>query len=244
MCNQREDIDVAINRRRHGEDKHIVSWTNVLGRNSSARLTRRALTNGPSETESNDVAARNTAGTSSSSSEKNSILKSSSQTEEDTSSDVFGDENNEVLRDGRLKADVMKNFMWNEANDAQQRTDAENLVTVPWWAGKRIMSTIELEPDLQKDPNSWFEPRQNAPPFNSLDFDPNDEETYQYAEAVVTNSTRRPHMRREGEHLNKHGEPRVQHDSIQIGQKFLNVPIASLSWNIGIGVDIGADYDA
>ena len=164
--------------------------------------------------------------------------------EDDGKSDVFGDANADVLRDGRRKDELMEDFMWHDRNSTLTKEEREHLVTIPWWAGKRVISSDEFEPDLRQDPESWFENRKTRAPFASVEdyFEPQIPED-EWAESIPTTSTRRPFMRRD-EELDKNGDPRVPYVSLKVGQVFHDVPIASVSWNIGMGIDIGADYDA
>ena len=178
--------------------------------------------------------------------EDNEMIKVQEEEEEeddDGRADVYGDAFNETLRDGRSKAEVMKDFMWTDT-----RTEAEKSQepTVPWWAGRRVMSSNEFEPDLRRDPKSWFEERKEPAPFTSIETAAGgrkSEEQYNWMKATTITEVRRPHMRR-NEELNKQGEPRVAYTKLDAGMIFKDVPIASKSWNIGIGIDVGADYDA
>lgn len=164
--------------------------------------------------------------------------------EEDARADVFGDAMNETLSDGSSKAEVMKDFMW---EDKRTELEKQQDPTVPWWAGRRVVGTAEFEPDLQRDPNSWFEERTEPAPFESVETAIGGREAeaqYDWAKAANITEVRRPHMRREAGELSKRGEPRVAHTDLKVGQVFRDVPIASQSWNIGVGIDVGADYDA
>ena len=138
----------------------------------------------------------------------------------------------------------MGDFMWGKKEAEMTEEEKKHLVTIPWWAGKRVLSSDEFEPDLKQDPESWFEKRKTRAPFASVEdyFDPQIPED-EWAESVPATSSRRPFMRRE-EELDKDGSPRLPYVSLRAGQVFHDVPIASVGWNIGVGIDIGADYDA
>ena len=176
--------------------------------------------------------------------EKRATLATMLAREDDGRSDVFGDARRDVLRDGRRKEEVMGDFMWGKKEAEMTEEEKKHLVTIPWWAGKRVLSSDEFEPDLKQDPESWFEKRKTRAPFASVEdyFDPQIPED-EWAESVPATSSRRPFMRR-GEELDKDGSPRLPYVSLRAGQVFHDVPIASVGWNIGVGIDIGADYDA